>query len=63
MAPEQQRGAAARAPQAEAPAPSWLPELSTKNVLLGVGGSCLLGLVHFWRQKQTVPFKACWALM
>ena len=40
-----------------------LPELNAKNALLGVGTACVVGLVHFWRRKQTVPFKACWALM
>jgi hypothetical protein len=31
---------------------AWVPELSAKNALLGVGTACLAGMVHFWRRKQ-----------
>lgn len=47
-----------------APAAAALGDaFTTKNLLLGFGTACLFGMVHFYKKRQTTPFKACWALM
>jgi hypothetical protein len=56
-------GGDAAASAATATATTSTEWLSTKNCLLGVGAACLLGMVHFYRRKHTVGFKACWAVM
>jgi hypothetical protein len=61
---QQQRGAAA--PEGRPASGEQAPQgalLSTQNVLLGLGTASLLGMFYFYRKKQTVPFKTCWAIM
>ncbi|GBG00010.1 hypothetical protein Rsub_12788 [Raphidocelis subcapitata] len=59
----QPAAAASEAVPAAGPSSRLPGFVSTQNVLLGIGTASLLGMFHFYKRKQTVPFKACWALM